>query len=256
MKKKLTATMLLTLIFISSFGVKSFAAYQIRPNYSALRNTPATDFFHDIRVMETKDGPMGLDMPNEENNIYQGYGSNNIDVHMIKNTEWGAVAMLSMSGYGAGDEKAQYSTGNLTGVNNLGYDANWEYTASLVSKDGTTIDESNANAKLLKDKKIDKRYYDLYYVNSNISNSTQQEQFYKYNYKAADSSATIDHHGDAYYEVKDIFTGTGKYNTCPAGPFFGRGGSGYGGVFASNYYGGYASTGSGTRAVVVCGAGL
>ena len=42
----------------------------------------------------------------------------------------------------------------------------------------------------------------------------------------------------------------------PANPFFKRGNSGNGGVFASNNNNGNANTNNGTRAVVVCGAGL
>ena len=134
---------------------------------------------------------------------------------MIKNTEWGVVAMLAMSGYGSGDSFSNYSTGNYTGVYNLGYDSNWEYTCTFVTKDGTNPDTSNANAKQLISDGIDKRYYDLYYVGGKsgeqlIDSASQRNTlFYRYNYKGANEGSTlIDHKGDAFYEVSNIFTGT------------------------------------------------
>lgn len=233
------------------FSAKCYAAYQIRPNYTALRNTPITTFWPEIRKMETSDGPMGLNMSDEY--IYKGGDGNGLDVHLIKNSEWGAVAMLSMSGYGAADGNAQYSTGNYTGVHNLGYDTNWEYTSTLVTKDGNNPDKSNANANTLLTAGMDSRYYDLYYVGNNITTNTQKDDFFGYNYG---DGAKIKHYGDAYAEVDKIFNGTGKYNVCPAGPFFERGSSSFGGVFASYYVGGVSSGSSGTRAVVVCAPGL
>ena len=47
-----------------------------------------------------------------------------------------------------------------------------------------------------------------------------------------------------------------KNNVFPDGPFFIRGYLGGGGIFASNVSYGVSYTGHGTRAVVVCAAGL
>lgn len=53
-----------------------------------------------IRTMETKNQAMGLEESIEEQSMQSASGSNGIDVHMIKSTEWGTVAILSASGYG------------------------------------------------------------------------------------------------------------------------------------------------------------
>ena len=62
---------------------------------------------------------------------YTSTSSNGIDVHMMKSTEYGAIAILSASGYG-NPQKLQNSTektttGNKTGVYFSG--ANWEWVA-------------------------------------------------------------------------------------------------------------------------------
>ena len=253
MKRKIITTLIMMIIFISCLNINVLASYQIRPNYTILRNETAPNFWYNIRLKETNEGPMGLSMSVDK--VYSGNDGNGIDVHMIKNSEWGAVAMLSMSGYGSGNGTDTWSTGNSTGVYALGSDTNWEYTSTFVTKDGSTVDTTNANVKALKDKNIDSRYYDLYHVGNDITSSSQQEQFYKYNYKKKDSSAKLDHKGDAYYEVSGIFSGS-KYNVCPSLPFFLRGVSSCGGIFAADTGTGGVGTNYGTRAVVVCGAGL
>lgn len=204
-KRKTFIALIIMIIAVSLiFCNKSYAAYQIRPNYAALRNTPVTTFWPEIRKMETSGGPLGLNM--DEKYIYSGGDNNGLDIHMIKNSEWGAVAMLSMSGYGSANGTSQYSTGNYTGVHNLGYDTNWEFTSTLVTTDGQNPDRSNSNANTLLTGKdgvgMASKYYDLYYVGKDITTNGQKDTFFKYNYGA---DAKIQHHGDAYQEVDGIF---------------------------------------------------
>ena len=52
-----------------------------------------------IRTMETKNQAMGLEESIEEQSMQSASGSNGIEVHMIKSTEWGTVAILSASRY-------------------------------------------------------------------------------------------------------------------------------------------------------------
>lgn len=59
----------------------------IKPNVSSLRNVKVSDMFISAREIE-KDG-----------NIY-GVKADEVDTHMMKNSEWGAVAYLSHSQYG------------------------------------------------------------------------------------------------------------------------------------------------------------
>ena len=57
---------------------------RILPNVPSLRYNDVSNFFYAIRSIENT----------------QSFGLNNIDTHMMKNSEWGAVAYLSQSKYG------------------------------------------------------------------------------------------------------------------------------------------------------------
>ena len=199
MKKKIIATSFLIFILISCLSTSTFASYQVRPNYNPLVSTPAPTFWYNIRLMEAKDGPLGLDMEINETNVYQGYGSNNIDVHMIKNSEYGATAILAISAYGAGSyssvNSTKYTTGNYTGIYGMGNEAIWCYTTTFTSVNGVlNADNSgktnvNSNVKALLDKGIASKYYDQYDV-TGITSSSMQSDFYALNYG---DSATIKH---------------------------------------------------------------
>ena len=52
-----------------------------------------------IRQLETLGGGMGL-TETLNSDLSSSSGSNNIDVHMEKNTEYGALAILTVSSYG------------------------------------------------------------------------------------------------------------------------------------------------------------
>ena len=67
----------------------------IKPNIPSLRNQTVSSFFSAMRSLN--------------NNSVYGYG--NVDAHMIKNSEWGAVAYLSQSKYG------KYGNPAYTGAN-------------------------------------------------------------------------------------------------------------------------------------------
>ncbi len=208
-KKVIVSIALIVMIMVTTmfaFSGNVYAYYQIRPNFTALRNTTAPTFFKEIRRMETDEGPLGLDMPDNDTNIYQGYGANNIDIHLIRNCEWGVVSMLQMSGYGSGNASSEYSSGNATGVKQLGNDNYWEFTASLGTIDGSKIYTKNnagndqAYAKELADKNVNLKYIDLYYLGGKDSDeiiygrsATDREKFYKYNYRGANSSSLLNH---------------------------------------------------------------
>ena len=84
-------------------------------------NTNATydvgNWMTKIRQMESLGGAMGFS-ETLNSNLTSSSGSNNIDVHMQKNTEYGALAILSASSYGNPNkvESGQTTTGNVTGV--------------------------------------------------------------------------------------------------------------------------------------------
>ena len=70
-----------------------------------------------VRQMEQLGGAMGL-TETLNDNLTSSSDSNNIDVHMQKNTEYGALAILSASSYGNPNkvEDGETTTGNATGV--------------------------------------------------------------------------------------------------------------------------------------------
>lgn len=82
--------------------------------------------------------------------------SNNIDVHMMRTTEYGAMAILSASGFGYSgrlqDAPVKSTTGNVTGVYVTGN--RWEWTAGV--RRASTVGK-------------DARYYDLYTINNQAS---------------------------------------------------------------------------------------
>ena len=261
--KCLIALVAMILIFCLSTGVVE-ATYQSRPGFSALVNTTAETFFKQIREMETSSGPMGLNATLDDS--YNDTSGNGIDVHMIKNSEWGAVAMLAMSGYGGGaaDQIDSYTTGpsNYTGVYGMG-NGNWEYTMTFASTNGSSPDTSSSVSSYqrnLVNLGIDSKYYDLYHIPNSDITSTDNQTFYSYNYSAAGSSS-LNHNGDAIYEMYPILLsqkGPDSYtrNTTLGNPFFLRGSSYGDGVLASNGSSGNPTSSYTSRAVVVCGSGL
>ena len=264
MRKKIIVSFVILLVVSLIMPMFSQAAYQVRPNFNALVNTTAPDFFYNIRLMETSEGPMGLNM--SKDNIYTGGDGNNIDVHMMKNTEWGAAAMLSLSGYGAGSQanvnSSGYSSGNYTGIYGMS-NGNWEYMATLVSEDNKTIaTNDNSYARALADKGIgiNSKYFDVYDT-KNLKSYNQYDAFYARNYKnATEYAGTKDFHGDAIYETINLYMSANpsgiRNHVFSSNPFFVRGFSYGGGVLASGNSYGYAYSNYTSRAVVVCASGL
>ena len=105
-----------------SFGVmvllgtgSSKAVLQANGNDGATYNL--SDWMMNVRKMEELGGAMGLGETINDNLTSSG-ASNNIDVHMQKNTEYGALAILSASSYGNPGKvnDGETTTGNATGV--------------------------------------------------------------------------------------------------------------------------------------------
>lgn len=93
----------------------SKAVLQANGNDGATYNL--SDWMMNVRKMEELGGAMGLS-ENVDSNLTSSNGSNNIDVHMQKNTEYGALAILSASSYGnlGKVNDGETTTGNATGV--------------------------------------------------------------------------------------------------------------------------------------------
>lgn len=199
------------------------ANVQSRPDNKRLTGKTAGQFFTLIRKMETTDGPMGLSATIDDSGN-ETSSSNNIDAHMIKNTEWGAAVMLMDSAYGSktsGGSSTATTTGNASGVYQM-FSAE-EYVAGIYSTSTTNTSYwstiKNAPAK----------YWNDYQSGNSIT-------------------------GDATKETPSWKGGRANFVSASY-PVFGRGNS-----YAFDYdYGSGVAVGGygyGSRAVVVCGAGF
>ena len=212
--KKLTILSIILIIMLALPTVAN-AGYQSKPGVS-YKTTTADNHFVSCRNMEVEGGALGL--KEELATDYSGTTQNGIDAHMILNTEWGTIALLTNSTYGIGREIAgttstKTSTGNSTGVYNLAN--NWEYTATTYSGTSASYNTKIRNSKAC-------------YFNSYSSQTSKK--------------------GDAINCSKWLSANTADWISA-ANPVFGRGS----GLFSFDYGSGLSNY---SRAVVVCGAGL
>ena len=172
-------------------------------------------------------------------------GANEIDTHMIKNIEWGAVAYLKQSNYGLGitditinnnssfytgggtgtsykTNIGQSTTGNITGVYDMSGGA-WEYVMGNYAK-------TNGSSGLTVSG-VPAEHIDIYSGN-NVS---------------------VSHLGDALGETAGWYSDSAGF-VYSSGPWFVRGGSydngASAGVFDFYYYTGGAHAGHGFRVVL------
>ncbi len=172
-------------------------------------------------------------------------GANEIDTHMIKNIEWGAVAYLKQSNYGLGitditinnnssfytgggtgtsykTNIGQSTTGNITGVYDMSGGA-WEYVMGNYAK-------TNGSSGLTVSG-VPAEHIDIYSGN-NVS---------------------VSHLGDALGETAGWYSDSAGF-VYSSGPWFVRGGSydngASAGVFDFYYYTGGAHNGHGFRVVL------
>lgn len=131
-KEKILTTLIgTTLLLAILIPVKSNAALQA--NGSGATKKKMGDWIQQIRKMEILGETLGLDGNASLNNSTGN--SNNLDVHMQKNTEYGAMAILSSSNYGklvpvhaASNGSLKTTTGNKSGVY---MDVNTEWVAAF-----------------------------------------------------------------------------------------------------------------------------
>ena len=130
MNKKLILTMVFTIMLIALITTTVQANYQsIGTGKSA--TTTATTWITGIRQMESVGQGMGLNETIDTTTALSTSGSNNIDVHMAKNTEYGTALLLGASDYGkqgytnsgdvTGSGEQASTTGNKYGIYEMGY---------------------------------------------------------------------------------------------------------------------------------------
>ena len=110
------------------------AALQSNPNTQYKTDYNPTTWMTQIRQIETSGNAMGLS-ETLNSDLTSSSESNGIDVHMMKSTEYGAIAILSASGYGnpqtLQSSSVKTTTGNKTGIYFSG--SNWEWVAGGLS---------------------------------------------------------------------------------------------------------------------------
>ena len=226
MKKKLLkffiiiGALAVLLILISTTRVQ--AVLQSNPNTHYKKTANLTNWMSSFRDMEATGAALGLKETKYNDQLIPSSESNNLDSHMMKSTEYGAIAILSASGYG-NPKKLQESTIKSTTGNETGLYYNGSTWECIAGKYGTI---SGVNA----------RYYDAY--------------------TESNTSAKV---GDALGTGSTTNPGSAGWHSASSSrwvnssnPYFERGN---GGLFSFNN--GYSTSRThSSRGVVVCGAGL
>ena len=159
---------------------------KVIPDTISWRSITVNDIFNRCREMQTSNASTyGI---NSDSNI--------IDTHMMKNSEWGAVAYLAQSSYGRNKHEveidtdngsyvsniSQSTTGNITGIYNMS-GSEWEYVAGYVNNGNSNLTKYGASLV-----SANAKYKDVYSKGSSDTNSS--------NYTANSSK-----YGDAIYET-------------------------------------------------------
>ena len=148
-RKIITLTML-SLVAVILLSSEVQANYQSVPSGTS-KNAAATEWITGIRQMESSGNGMGLKETIDTTTGLATTEANNIDVHMLKNTEYGAIVLLGASDYGkqgtditdrrmdkgaiSGTSAQASTTGNKYGIYEVGYynmdpvQTNWEWVA-------------------------------------------------------------------------------------------------------------------------------
>lgn len=228
MKKKLSRIF----VIMVAMGLMLLSTTHVQAALQANGNTSKTDTLENwivnVRKMESTGGTLGLtDIINNSTLLSTATKSNNLDIHMEKNTEFGAMAILSASSYGNPNKisNGDTTTGNKTGiVINL----NKEMVAVYNAPEHTQY------------KNMNKKYIELFDKNN-------------YNAKAGDAiSETAMWHGATKAEWLHR-----SYNTILLRSYSGSIFSYYGGASSTNYsFDAYYNKPWSSRAVIVVGNGF
>ena len=240
--KKTIAIFLVAILFIFNLTINSHANVQSVSNGNGrgLVNTTSSQFFALIRQMESSTGPMGLNAEINSSTGAETSQSNGIDVHMIKNTEWGAVTLLMDSDFGAKAagtgtslaEDVRSTTGNATGVYEM-YDG-WEYVAGVYEN--------------MKSQTYRANLYNAIHDGANLKPSKYVNAYSNPTDVYTDYSGQKP--GDATGETVRWKSASTAYFVTSGGPVFLRGNSG---AFIFGESGGGGGSSVSSRATVVCG---
>ena len=206
----------------------------IKPNVTSLARSNVSNFFYASRSME------------QANNSF-GFVSSEVDTHMSKNNEWGAVAYLTHSIYG---RCTSSTTCTEVGINNNG-----SYKTGYGAKAGSSDSATNGayNTTLGKDASTTKNIYGIYdmsggryeYVMGVYNNAKSSSGFNSLpDSKYYNNYTTTEYQGHALYGTKGwYYDGNDVLDTSKS--WYARGGGYNSGASAGvfnyyTYYGGAA----------------
>ncbi len=206
----------------------------IKPNVTSLARSNVSNFFYASRSME------------QANNSF-GFVSSEVDTHMSKNNEWGAVAYLTHSIYGR-------CTNNTT-CTEVGINNNGSYKTGYGAPAGSSDSVTNGayNTTLGKDASTTKNIYGIYdmsggryeYVMGVYNNAKSSSGFNSLpDSKYYNNYTTTEYQGHALYGTKGwYYDGNDVLDTSKS--WYARGGGDNSGASAGvfnyyTYYGGAA----------------
>ncbi|MDD2490548.1 MAG: DUF5011 domain-containing protein, partial [Bacilli bacterium] len=255
----------LTGIWVAKFEISgSTEALKILPGVVALHDVQIGNMFIASRNME-KSNLYGWDLVDgtlQSNGIFS-IDNNNVDTHMMKNIEWGAVAYLSQSIYGKNAEIWNNSnTSYLTGCAGSGVDAKIETICyEFNTPEGTNASTTGTVYGIYDISGGSNELVAAYYGSGNSNGTSILNAHNKYKNVYTDYNNNIK--GDAVFETSTTFTETwswyGDYSWLPisTAPWFNRGGAqnagSTAGAFNFNRHNGIASNDDGWRVVLLVG---
>lgn len=118
LKTKLKLITFTLLIAVAIIAIPQYSNAALQSNGQAGTTKSIDQWMLQIRQMESLGGGLGLSESINATGLKATTPSNNVDVHMQKNTEYGALIILSASSYGNPSKinDGQTTTGNSTGV--------------------------------------------------------------------------------------------------------------------------------------------
>lgn len=230
---------------------------RIKPNMKTVVNQNVYNLFNMNKKFQTT-------------NYLTETGSSNLDAHMMKNMEWGAVAYLSHSKYGKNAEISINNNSNLI----TGRQGKYTYNDFIIRDGNITLNKEAGTGVLASTTGNVYGIYDMsgganeyvmgvektsngtiQYQSSgfNASNMVESKYYDLYEYGTSTSDYSRSKLGDATGETRNWYGDTQNFISSSNGWFVRGGdyynGSGAGAFYFSNYAG-YAS-GTGARAVLL-----
>ena len=218
---------------------------QIKPNVKSWRKISSKNMFTVCQNLKNKQS---------NNELIYFNKVDNVDTHMTKNVEWGAVAYLAHSKYGLNGQEiaintnSSYTTGN--GASSA-YNTTTGITASTTKNVYGIYDMSGGASE----------YVAGCYTNNTNYLTDNTDTSYQNKYIDVYSRYDNSKYGDAVYETSSSSSSSNSwfsdysYFVSSSGPVFGRGGGYYGGsdagLFDFYYYNGRAGDIIGFRPVCV-----